>query len=264
LGQVARVAQAVLLPQLAKQVLHAAHGPEVVGKVALEKGVDTSAQHKPHDGREVTVAERRPYPLDDGKGDPEDDSASSSKHADQLERVPFVGDEACNLGLDGVVRVVLPREEGEVAGGHGEGAMRRKDVLGGRDAAREGIKRGGERREQDETSMAQCCSRRGSVALGFPWTQQRNQDTPSPLCFSSVQGCAKGSPTRRGHCRRRRPTGARKHVTLVVLGTARCSLTDGLVFAVPIVARSLLLRFPFPNNMSTNNSGAKRRPSHRI
>ena len=43
LGQVARVAEGVLLPQLAKQVLHAAHVPEVVGKVALEERVDAAA-----------------------------------------------------------------------------------------------------------------------------------------------------------------------------------------------------------------------------
>jgi hypothetical protein len=128
LGQVPRVAQTVLLPQLAKEILHAAHGPEVVGEVALEKGVNAATQHKPHDGREITVAECRPHPLDEGIGNAKDDSAATSKHADQLERVPFVRDEACNLGLDGVVGVVLPREEGEVAGRHCEGADLRGDV----------------------------------------------------------------------------------------------------------------------------------------
>jgi hypothetical protein len=124
LGQVARVAQAVLLPQLAKQILHAAHGAEVVGEVALEKGVDASAQDEPHDGREVAVAERGPDPLDEGERDAKDDGAAACEHADQLERGPFVQDEACDRGADGVVRVVLPREEGEVAGCHGAGALR--------------------------------------------------------------------------------------------------------------------------------------------
>lgn len=44
LGQVARVAEGVLLPQLAKQILHAAHALEVVGKVALEEQVDAAAR----------------------------------------------------------------------------------------------------------------------------------------------------------------------------------------------------------------------------
>jgi hypothetical protein len=69
LGEVARVAQAVLLPQLAEQVLHAAHGAEVVGEVALEKGVDAAAEDEPHDGREVAVAQRRPDLLNNGEGD---------------------------------------------------------------------------------------------------------------------------------------------------------------------------------------------------
>jgi hypothetical protein len=118
LGQVPRVAQAVLLPQLAKQILHASHGPEVVCKVAFEKRVDASTQHKPHDGGEVPVAESRPYLLDDNKRDAENGSASGGKHADQLKRVPPVGKVACNLGFDGVVRVVLPGEQREVAGSH--------------------------------------------------------------------------------------------------------------------------------------------------
>jgi hypothetical protein len=118
LGQISRVAQTVLLPQLAKQVLHATHGPEVVGKVALEEGVNASTQHKPHDGGQVSVAKRRPYALDERVRDAEDGGATSSKHADQLQRVPFVGKVTSNLGLDGVVRVYLPREEGEVSGSH--------------------------------------------------------------------------------------------------------------------------------------------------
>lgn len=56
LGQVAGVAQRVLFPQLAKQVVHAAHVAEVVGKVALEERVDASAQDKPHDGGQVPGA----------------------------------------------------------------------------------------------------------------------------------------------------------------------------------------------------------------
>jgi hypothetical protein len=85
--------------------------------------VDASAQDEPHDGREVAVAERRPDPLDEHVRDAEDDRAAARKHADQLERVPFVKHEACDLGLDGVVRVGLPREEGEVAGCHCAGAV---------------------------------------------------------------------------------------------------------------------------------------------
>ena len=56
LGQVAGVAQCVLFPQLAKQVVHAAHVAEVVGKVALEERVDASAQDEPHDGGQVPGA----------------------------------------------------------------------------------------------------------------------------------------------------------------------------------------------------------------
>jgi hypothetical protein len=121
LGQIARVAQAVLLPQLAKQVLHAAHGAEVVGKVALEEGVDAAAEHKPHDGGQVAVAERRSDALDERVRDAEDGGTAGGKHADQLKRVPFVGEVARDLGLDGVVGVVLAREEGEVACCHGAG-----------------------------------------------------------------------------------------------------------------------------------------------
>jgi hypothetical protein len=122
LCQVPGVAQTVLLPQLAKQILHASHGPEVDGKVSLEKGVDAPAEHKPHDGGQVAVAETWSYPLDEDVCNTEDGSTSSSKHADQLKGVPLVGEVACNLGLNGVVRVVLPREEREVAGGHREGS----------------------------------------------------------------------------------------------------------------------------------------------
>jgi hypothetical protein len=118
LSKVPGVAQTVLLPQLAKQIVHASHGPEVDGKVSLEEGVDASAEHEPHDGGQVAVAETWSYPLDEHICNTEDGSASSSKHADQLKRVPLVGEVACNLGLDGVVRVVLPREEREVAGSH--------------------------------------------------------------------------------------------------------------------------------------------------
>jgi hypothetical protein len=48
----------------------------------------------------------------------EDDSASGSKHADQLQRVPLIGKIAYNLRLDGLVRVLLPEEQCEIAGGH--------------------------------------------------------------------------------------------------------------------------------------------------
>jgi hypothetical protein len=126
LCQVPRVAQTVLLPQLSKQILHASHGPEVDGEVSLEKGVDAAAEHEPHDGGQVAIAERWSYPLDEDECDTEDGSASSSKHADQLKRVPLVGEIAHNLGLNGVVRVVLPREEREVAGGHREGSRVQK------------------------------------------------------------------------------------------------------------------------------------------
>jgi hypothetical protein len=118
LRQVPRVAQAVLLPQLAEQVLHASHVPEVVGEVALEKGVDASAQHKPHNSSKIRVTERQSYPLNENVGDGEDDSASGSKHADQLQRVPLIGKIAYNLRLDGLVRVLLPEEQCEIAGGH--------------------------------------------------------------------------------------------------------------------------------------------------
>lgn len=121
LGKVARVAQAVLLPQLAKQVLHATHGPEVVGEVALKKGVNAPAQDEPHDGREIAAAQRWSDLLHQDIGDAEDDCAARRKHGEQLQRVPFVGQVAHDLRLDGIVGVDLPREEREVAGSHGEG-----------------------------------------------------------------------------------------------------------------------------------------------
>jgi hypothetical protein len=82
--------------------------------------VDAAAQHKPHNGSKIPVAERRSYPLDENVGDGEDGSASGSKHADELKRVPLIGKIAYNLRLDGVVWVVLPGEQCEVAGGHCE------------------------------------------------------------------------------------------------------------------------------------------------
>jgi len=153
LRQVPRVAQTVFLPQLAEQILHASHGPEIDGEVSLEKGVNASTQHKPHDGGEITVAERWPYPLDEYKRDGEDGNASSDEHADQLKCIPFVGEVARDLGLDGVVRVVLAREESEVAGGHGEGC---------------GLQKGDERVEKDTTMLLRPSQETRDVN-GFQW-----------------------------------------------------------------------------------------------
>jgi hypothetical protein len=191
LGQVARVAQAVLLPQLAEQILHAAHGAEVVGEVALEKGVDAAAQDEPHDGREVAVAERGPDLLDEAVRDAKDDDAAGHEHADQLERVPFVQDEACDGGANGVVRVVLPREEGEVAGCHCAGALLGDDANDGRWRERVDEQRRGRSRLGWDVN--------GSVSVpvegaGFSWTQQRDQAALGPVCPSPRPLSAKRCP----------------------------------------------------------------------
>ena len=119
LGQVARVAQGVLLPQLAKQVVGAAHVAEVVGKVALEEGVDGAAQDEPHNGRHVTRAGIGPQALDAGIGDAEDDGKASSEDGQQLDGAPFVGQIAHNLHLEWVVGVLAHGEVGEVGCSHG-------------------------------------------------------------------------------------------------------------------------------------------------
>lgn len=81
--------------------------------------MDAAAEHKPHDGRQVAVAQVRPDALDESVRDAEDARTARREHAEQLKRVPFVGEVAGNLGLDGVVGMVLARLEREVAGGHG-------------------------------------------------------------------------------------------------------------------------------------------------
>lgn len=119
LCQVSRVAQAVLLPQLAKQILLAAHPLEVVRKVSLEEQVDASTQHKPQNGCKVAVAEIGSNSLHNHKGDAEDGSAACCKHADKLKSVPFVGQVADDLRLDGVVGVRLARGKRKVTCCHG-------------------------------------------------------------------------------------------------------------------------------------------------
>ena len=105
LGQVARVAEGVLLPQLAKQILHAAHAPEVVGEVALEERVDAAAQHEPHHDRHVRVAGVGPCPHQDRVGDAEDNSAPRREHAEQLNRVELIGHVTHDLYTERVVWV---------------------------------------------------------------------------------------------------------------------------------------------------------------
>lgn len=118
LGQIARVAQTVLLPQLAKQVLLTAHPPEVVGKVALEEQMNAAAKNEPHDGRQVAIAQTGAHPLDNHEGDAENDGATSGEHANQLQCVPLIRKVSYNLRLDRVVWVHLPGQEGKVASCH--------------------------------------------------------------------------------------------------------------------------------------------------
>lgn len=129
LGQVARVAQGVLLPQLAEQVVGAAHATEVVGKVALEERVDAAAQDEPHDGREVTGAGIGAQPLDHGIRRAEDGDQTRREDGEQLDGAPFVGQVADNLDLEGVVGVLARGQVGEVCSSHcgcvlGEGELK--------------------------------------------------------------------------------------------------------------------------------------------
>lgn len=117
LGEVAGVAEGVLLPELAKQVLHAAHVPEVVGKVALEERVDAAAQHEPHHDGHIGIAGVGSRPHQDCIRDAEDGSAARGEHADQLKRVPLVGHVAHDLDAERVVRV--QRRCGGCIEGHG-------------------------------------------------------------------------------------------------------------------------------------------------
>ncbi len=160
LGQVARVAQRVLLPQLAEQILHAAHASEVVGEVALEERVDAPAQHEPHHDGHVRLAGARAQSHEDGIGDAEDDGAPRREHANQLERVPVVGDVAHDLDAEGVVGVQGHRR-GRI-GSHGDSIAVREDRL----------KRGGGRRENTWRSkgarLCRLCLAVGHCASWIP------------------------------------------------------------------------------------------------
>ena len=50
LGQVPRVRERVLLPELAEEGLQPAHGAEVDDVVPLEEEVDAPAEHEPQEG----------------------------------------------------------------------------------------------------------------------------------------------------------------------------------------------------------------------
>jgi len=126
LGQVARVAQGVLLPQLAKQVVCAAHVAEVVGKVALEERVDAAAEHKPQDGRVVGSAGVRPRALDHGVGAAEDGGNACAEDGQQLDGAPLVGQVAHNLYLERVVGVRARCEARRVGSCHGGGSKARR------------------------------------------------------------------------------------------------------------------------------------------
>lgn len=91
--------------------------PEVVGKVALEEGVDAATQHKPHHDGHIAVAGIGPRAHQDRVRDAEDGHAAGSEHADQLERVPLVGHVAHDLDAQRVVRV--QRRCGGCVEGHG-------------------------------------------------------------------------------------------------------------------------------------------------
>jgi hypothetical protein len=119
LGQVPRVAQAVLLPELSEQILHAAHARVVVGEVALKEGVDAAAHDEPHDGAQIASAKAGSYPRDTQVGEAEDGEHTAREHAEQLKRVPFVGEVAHNLGFDREVGCRLPGQESKIAGRHG-------------------------------------------------------------------------------------------------------------------------------------------------
>ena len=123
LGEVARVAQSVLLPQLAKKIVHATHVPEVVGKVALKERVYASAQDEPHDGSQVRGAGIGAQTLDHDIRYAEDGDASSREHEQQVKRARLVGQVANNLLLYGVVRM---RARGHRRIGFGHGCGRRK------------------------------------------------------------------------------------------------------------------------------------------
>jgi hypothetical protein len=83
--------------------------------------MDAAAHDEPHDGRQVSRAQRRADALHNHVRNAEDGGDARNEHGEQLERVPFVREVARDLGLDGEVGVDLPREEREVAGRHGEG-----------------------------------------------------------------------------------------------------------------------------------------------
>jgi len=119
LGEVARVAQRILLPQLAEQIVEATHVPEVVGKVALKERVDAAAQHKPHYCGQVAGAGIGSQTLDHDIRDAKDGDAARSEYEQEIQGAPFVSQVAHNLPLNGVVRV-LARDKRDVCGSHGE------------------------------------------------------------------------------------------------------------------------------------------------
>jgi hypothetical protein len=139
LGKVARVGERVLLPQLTKQILHAAHIAEVVGKVPFKEQMDASTCtcqsrrlsigalriHRTNhlatvntslhtryatlvysqDGDEIRRGNTGPHPLHHDVRDTEDGSAPCRKHGAELQRIPLIGEVAHDLGLDGIVRM---------------------------------------------------------------------------------------------------------------------------------------------------------------
>lgn len=121
LGEVARVAQRVLLPQLAEEVVHAAHVPEVVGKVALKERVYASAQDEPHDDSQVRGAGIGAQTLDHDICHAEDGDTSSREHEQQVKRARLVGQVANNFLLDGVVGMRARGGHRRIGFGHGWG-----------------------------------------------------------------------------------------------------------------------------------------------